>query len=329
LRPAPLSEQDVARLIAEHGIRGADPEFVSVCHRVGGGNPFLVVELLAALEAEGAHGTAADAARIAGIAPESIVRWVLARLAALGEDARRLAFAFSVLGGGVALSDAAVLGGLESAAAVAAADALIGAQIFTRARPREFVHPLVQAAVYDGLSPARRGEAHGRAAHLIEERGAPLARVAAHLLAADPGRDGWVVEMLRAAAREADARGAPGSAVRYLRRALEEASQRARAELLLELGEAQLRAGVSGATKHIREALDLSTDRRRRAEICLALVLKTPPNFSEHRCRWHANVLKRKQRRIRRMHPELCQFPLADHTRGIHRNQKQPKTTVV
>ena len=66
--------------------------------------------------------------------------------------------------------------------------------------------------------------------------------------------------------------GAPGSAASYLQRALEEPPLPAvRAELLLELGEAQLQAGLAGATERMREALDLSIDPRPRAEICLAL----------------------------------------------------------
>lgn len=72
--------------------------------------------------------------------------------------------------------------------------------------------------------------------------------------------------MLRATAREASANGAPASAAGYLLRALRESPERAlRAELLLELGEAQLHAGIPGATARIRETLQLQDDPRRRA----------------------------------------------------------------
>lgn len=202
-------------------------------------------------------GTAADAARVTRVAPQGVVRWVLGRLAALGEAAQRLAFAFAVLGADAGLSDAAALAELEPAVAVIAADALIAANILTAGRPYEFVHPLVGAAVYDGLPPAGRAEAHRRAAHLAADRGARAERVAAHLVASDPGRDGWVVEVLRAAAREANASGAPASAARYLERVLAEAPpSTARADLLLELGEAQLQAGLAGAIQSMRQAHD-------------------------------------------------------------------------
>jgi DNA-binding CsgD family transcriptional regulator len=272
LRPAPLSESDVGRLIAERGLRDADPRFVGACHHASGGNPFLVSELLAGLGAKAASGSAGDAALVAEFTPEGIVRWVLARLTALGEDAGRLASALAVLGPGALLADAAVLAGLEPQAAAPVADTLTEAHLVTAAGGYGFVHPLVQAAVYEGLGPARRAVAHAGAARLTAERGAPLARVAAHLLVADPVLDGWAVQVLRAAAREAITSGAPGSAVSYLERALAETQpQPVRAELLLELGEVQLQTGQAGATQRIREAVELSADPRRRAGACRAL----------------------------------------------------------
>ena len=272
LRPAPLPEPDVACMIANRGIQGVAPEFVGACHRATGGNPFLLGELLAAFTEGGVRGTAADVGRVEAVAPESIARWVLSRLVGLGDDARRLASACAVLGSASALSDAAALAELEPDAAATAADALIAANILTAGRPYEFVHPLVRAAIYDGLSPARRAEAHRRAARLTADRGAPLARVAAHLLSSDPGRDQWAAGVLRAAAQEATATGAPASAASFLERAVQEAPPRAlRAELLVELAEAQLKAGLPGAAQHMREALDLQDEPRGRAELCLAL----------------------------------------------------------
>jgi DNA-binding CsgD family transcriptional regulator len=272
LRPEPLSESDVRELIAERDLRDADQRFVEACYDASGGNPFLLAELLTALVAEGATGSEEDARHVVGFAPEAIGRWVLARLEALGEDAKRLATASAVLGPGAPLADAALLAGLEPSDAAAAADALIGAHILAAGQGYEFAHPLVHAAVHEGLGRATRAEAHARAARLAAERGAPLPQVAAHLLTSDPGHDGWVVEVLRAAAREAIDSGAPASAASYPERALQEPRlPAARCELLLELAEAQLQAGLRGATERMREALELSTDSRRRAEICLAL----------------------------------------------------------
>ncbi len=271
MRPEPLNADHVRRFI-EHSLHTADQKFVSACYRASGGNPFLLGELLAELVAEGASGSASDASRVTGFAPEGIARWVLARLRALGDDAQRLAGAVAVLGAEASLRDAASVGELDSSTAAEAADALVGAHILGAGRGYTFVHPVVQAAVYDGLRPARRAEAHALAARLSSERGAPLPAVAAHLLACDPGDDSWVVEVLRAAAREANASGATVSSVDYLERALAEAPPReVRAELLLELGAAQLQAGLPGAAEHIRGALELQSDPRRQARILVTL----------------------------------------------------------
>lgn len=272
LRPAPLSEPEVGRLLAEKGLRQADERFVGACHHASGGNPFLLGELLAELEAEGASGSEADAARVAGVAPEAIVRWVWARLVSVGQSAVELAFAYAVLGGEASLSDAAALAGLAPSAAAAATDALVGAHVLTAEPAYEFVHPLVRSAVYEALPPAKRASAHAEAARLIADRGMPAARVAAHLLATDPGRDAWAVEVLRDAALEARSSGATESAITYLERACKEAQPRGqRAELLLELGETRLHAGIAGATEQIRQALEMQTDPRRRAEVWLVL----------------------------------------------------------
>jgi DNA-binding CsgD family transcriptional regulator len=271
LRPAPLQEAEVRRLIEQNRLPDPEGEFVAACHRATGGNPLLLGELLAALVADGVSGTSSDAGRVAGFAPEGVVRWVLARLGALSPDAQRLAGAFAVLGA-VPLTDAAALANVRPSAAPAAADELVGAHILVPGRSYEFVHPVLQAAVYDGLGTATRAESHALAARLSSERGAPLPRVAGHLLASDPGRGGWVVEVLRAAAREARASGGPSSAVSYLERALlETAAPEARAQVLLELGEAQLQAGHPGATARLRQALEFDTDPHHQARILLTL----------------------------------------------------------
>jgi DNA-binding CsgD family transcriptional regulator len=177
-----------------------------------------------------------------------------------------------VLGPDSSLKDVTSVGDLDPASAAEAADALVGAHILAVGRGYTFVHPVVQAAVYDGLRPTSRARAHAAAARLSAERGAALPVVAAHLLACDHGDDAWVVEVLRTAAREANASGAPLSSVDYLERALAEAQPReVRAELLLELGAAQLQAGLPGAAEHIRGALELQSDPRRRPRILVML----------------------------------------------------------
>ena len=99
LRPVPLREPEVGRLIAERGLRGADPRFVGACYHASGGNPFLVSELLVGLAANAVSGSADEAALVAGLAPQGIVRWVRIREAVeLSADPRRRAGAYRALG---------------------------------------------------------------------------------------------------------------------------------------------------------------------------------------------------------------------------------------
>jgi len=164
------------------------------------------------------------------------------------------------------------LGELDAAAAAAATDALVEADLIERELPLAFVHPVVRAAVYGGLAPAERGRDHARAAQVLAERGAADEQVAAQLLQTSPGGDGSAVGTLRKAAAQARAQGAGDNAVAYLRRALAEpppAEQRA--AVLHELGSAERLTLEPAASEHLRKALALTDDPRERAWIALEL----------------------------------------------------------
>ena len=112
----------------------------------------------------------------------------------------------------------ATLAGIDSETVATACERLIAAQIVFDARPLSFVHPLVRAAVLEGMPAPARAAAHTRAARLLAADGATEDTVAAHLLSAEPEGEEWTVETLRSAATVALARSAPDAAVRYLRR---------------------------------------------------------------------------------------------------------------
>ena len=159
---------------------------------------------------------------MAELAPQVIAASVLPRLRRLPAEAAAFAGAAAVLGDRVELRHAAALAGIETGPATRAADTLTAAGILARGRPIEFVHPTVRRAVYESLPTGQRHRAHRQAAAILDSEGAPADRIAAHLVVAERMGDDWVVDILRAAAREALARGAVDEAVRYLRRALEE-----------------------------------------------------------------------------------------------------------
>src|ERR1700733_763356 len=238
LRPPPLGDVAVAQLIAAESPDPPDPRFCRACHAATGGNPFLLRELIRALRDEGIAPDAPMAARVADFAPESVARSLLVRIALISEAAVGLAQALSVLEQG-ALSTAATLAGLDLRVAGGAADALRGAEILRCDRELAFVHPIVRAAIYGDLGVAHRSRLHAEAARLLEAVGAGRERVAAHLLEADPGAYTGAAEVLRDAARQALARGAPESAATYLHGALKEPMTcHERARVLGELGAA-------------------------------------------------------------------------------------------
>jgi DNA-binding CsgD family transcriptional regulator len=122
--------------------------------------------------------------------------------------------------------------------------------------PLTFGHPILRGGVYAEIAATERAEAHGRAARLLAQSHEGAARVAEHLLATAPARDGWVVEQLRAAAGAAVESGAPESAAAYLRRAVTEPpATETEAAILLELGMAEFSAGQPGWRDHLEGAV--------------------------------------------------------------------------
>jgi DNA-binding CsgD family transcriptional regulator len=272
LRPAPLSETAVGRLVAERFAGVAAGEFVAACHQATGGNPFLVGELLSALQSDRVAPTVAGARRVGLIGPRTVSRAVLARVSLVGDGAVALTEAVAVLGGRGELRHAAALAGLQQDTAARAADALSQIGVLRPLRPLQFVHPLVQAAVYEAIAPGGRSLMHRTAARLLATDGASPDRVALHLLNAEPAGEQWIVAVLRDAAGAASTGGAPEVAARYLRRALVEppiASERS--VVLHQLGSAELLAREPAAADHLAQALDATTDRGARGGIALLL----------------------------------------------------------
>ena len=246
--------------------------FNAACHAATGGNPLLVAELATALAAEGVTGRAEDIAKVAQIGPEGVARAVRLRLAGLSGEARSLAEAASVLGDGAPLEDAASLAGLELPVAATAATALAEVDLLRAEERVAFVHPVVRAAVYAGLGPFGRRDAHERAVRLLAQAGRPAERIAAQVLRCPPDADPDAVTVLRAAAKQSLADGAAGLAAEYLERALDERPRAGqRAEVLVELGTAERLLNASRAAEHLRQALKLTDDPARRARIARGL----------------------------------------------------------
>lgn len=283
IRPGPLSVAAVGDLVAER--LGEEPaeSFRAACHRVTGGNPLLLRQLLRSLEAESVRPDAAQADTVSDIGPRAVSRTILLRLARLPEDAGAVARATAVLGDGSSVAQVAALSGLSEDRAAQVTGALAQAEILRSESPLGFVHPLVREAIYQDVPPGEREIQHARAARLLAEAECPPERVAAHLLLTPPGRDPWVVDALRAAAEAAQRSGGAESAVLLLRRALEEPpAPEDRPELLLELGVAEAMGSAPAAAERLREAYEAQTEAPARglaaAALTQALIFTRPPD---------------------------------------------------
>jgi class 3 adenylate cyclase/DNA-binding CsgD family transcriptional regulator/tetratricopeptide (TPR) repeat protein len=274
IRPTAISEAGVASMVEHEFEVTPDPAFAQACHSATGGNPLFVRALVDALRGEGVQPVAQNAARVHEIGPEPVTRQVLLRLARLPDEARRFATATAVLGDGSDQRDVAALAEIDDRHLASLAATWLAQADLLRVTPPtvEFVHPVVRAAVYESVEPAKRLLKHRRAAELLEASNAEPERVAAHLDLVPPMGDAFVVETLRVAADRALVRGAPEVAVRYLQRALlEPPSEETRIDTLLELGLAEQRVDVSAAAEHLGEAFTATEEPLRRARLGLEL----------------------------------------------------------
>ncbi len=279
MQPRLLSERASAELIGRLLGEASSEAFTRACRSATGGNPFLLQELVRTLRAEGIAPDTESCARVAAIAPGTVSRAILARLRRLGPSSKQLAFATAVLGKSAELRHAATVAQLDLGAAGDAADALTAAAILRAGRPLEFIHPIVRTTVYAEIPAAQRAASHKRAAWLLERDQVAVAELAPHLMATEPIGDPEVVKCLRAAAHEVRDRGAIDAACTYLARALAEPPPPDdRADVLYELGAAELSAGRPRAIDRLREALEGKLDPRIRVaaglDFATALVIK-------------------------------------------------------
>jgi DNA-binding CsgD family transcriptional regulator len=154
-------------------------------HEHTGGNPLHARALLEEIPVGLLHHSAGPLP-----APRSFGMPVLARLAACPPGAENLVVAAAVLGTSCPLALACrlaeVTGALEALEQAAAAH-LLHDHPTAIERLVAFPHPLVRAAVYHNIGPARRAGLHARAARLVGSQPAALRHRVAAACGPDPG----------------------------------------------------------------------------------------------------------------------------------------------
>ena len=271
LTPGPLSE-DAVRTLAEAAL-GHQPDagLEARIWSTTGGDPFLVHELLATITSGQAAWAGIGQVSVEALVPPAVAESVLRRISAAGENAPKLVEAVAVLGE-AKLVDAAKVAELDEAEVVAAADRLAAADVLARGPLLTFAHPLLREAVRAHIPAVRRAMTHNRAARQLADRGAPLERIATHLLEGAPRADEWVVKTLIAAAAEEERRGLPDTAVSLLVRAREEPPPPHMRHLVnIALAQAQALSGHPNAVATAREVLADASAPKEKAEAALHL----------------------------------------------------------
>lgn len=272
LKPRGLTTESIRRVLTEQVAEEVEERFAQACRDATAGNPFLLGELARELQEEQIAPLDANSGAVGTLAPQRVADAVLARLRRVSPEAPALARALAVLGDGASVAQAAALAGVDEQTAVATAAAMRAGDLLGGEEGLSFAHPIIRAAIYQGVLPAERPALHARAARLLYERAAAPQQVAAQILLARDVSEPWMVEQLRLATASALALGAPRNAAGYLRRALElDHGDSDRAALLARLGHAEALAGLPDAEEHLLQAVRLAGDADERAEVAIEL----------------------------------------------------------
>jgi DNA-binding CsgD family transcriptional regulator/tetratricopeptide (TPR) repeat protein len=210
LRVRGLEPTDLSELAELMGVCPLSSQAAQRLHRHTEGNPLYARALLEEVPAEAWQSPERYLP-----APRSFTLLVLGRRASCSEEARRLVDAASVLGIHCSLESAAALAGIG--APLPALDETSRAGLLQLSEPMRgrriaFPHPLVHAAIYDGLGAAVRADLHARAAGVVDERAASLH----HRVAAATGADAGLAAELAEYAQQEAGRAAWTSAASHL-----------------------------------------------------------------------------------------------------------------
>ena len=241
-----LGPEDTAALVANVVGGEPHPSLLKALARADG-LPFLIVELLRAMQAE---GWLVDLDGKIGVTktsvPVSVRSMVESRLADVGPMLRSVIEHAAILGGSCQVDLLATFIGLTSEELILRlSQPDLDSVLAGHGNTVQFRHELVRDAVEHSVPGPRRAELHRRAAGLLSSLGAPATSVAAHAaLAVTDDDDPQLAEWLHLAA-DVTASLEPTASIAFLDRALDVTRndptaryqiQQARAEALLAAG---------------------------------------------------------------------------------------------
>jgi DNA-binding SARP family transcriptional activator len=255
-----LSEPELADFVEHTQTQIASAELVAALHSEAEGNPLFAGEIVRLLSIEGQQSDATGNIRLA--IPETVRDVIARRLTHLSQECNRLLVLASVVGREFDVDILARLGGVSEEQVLDQLDEAMAARVVAdvpgaRGALR-FAHVLIRDTLYERLTGARRVLLHRLAVEALEaaygeQPGPHLAELAHHALAGSRFDKGLRYAR-RAGDRAIDLLAYEEAARLYetALRALDVAGpddEGVRCELLLSLGEAQIRAGNSLVAK--------------------------------------------------------------------------------
>ncbi|GAA1264508.1 helix-turn-helix transcriptional regulator [Planotetraspora silvatica] len=198
-----LSEQAVAGVITDVLGAAPGPELLALAAGAGG-NPFMLIELLAGLHSEGAVEVAADHARLVSQRlPQRVQEIARNRLGRLHPPTRHLLQVAAVLGRSFYVNDLADMFGEPTTRLLPALEEAEAAGVVIPAADRlSFRHDLLWRAITETLTEPVRQALHWQAAEMLLKRGGSAIPAATHLMQyARPG-DIYALAGLDRAVRE-------------------------------------------------------------------------------------------------------------------------------
>ncbi|HEX3828465.1 MAG TPA: AAA family ATPase [Sporichthyaceae bacterium] len=251
LRLGPLSSSAVTELITEQA-GGRPSADLSIMAEGAAGNPLYVTELISSLDRDdGLHLRPSGVVEVrAGQAPRSLSAAIEHRLGFLSGDTHLVLRAAALLGMRFTATSLATALHRQMTDLIPALDQATVAGVLVESGPRlSFRHPLVRAALYDGMPLTVRAAWHAEVGHALVDAGAPMDDVARQLIAAfDPpaaldGRpDRWVLDWLSTNGAALVSK-APAAAARILGRIVDPAETDPDPTLVCRLADALYRAG--------------------------------------------------------------------------------------
>ena len=209
----PLPEAAVAGLVAS--LAGAPPDArLLALVATAAGNPMYVTELVDALTRAGRIAVVDGKATVTGtpdgaVLPQSLLGAIGRRLDFLSQPARQALRVAAVLGPGLNLTELATVLGTSAVAVWDAVSEAVPAGLLTESGDElVFRHELIRQSLAAELPAGVGGTVQARAARALAAAGAPVERVAKHLLAGGDLDDDAVDWLVRAGGR-------PGWTARY------------------------------------------------------------------------------------------------------------------